>query len=143
MTSIRAGSSVGVFVKELEKALLNCEIDLAVHSMKDLPTLLQSGLQISAIPEREDVRDALIARVEVAMKVLKEKGGDPAEYETYLKSVAGSLTENADLKDPSKLLQLFREDQHAFGRGQGNFYRPGISTPYTRICLWALYPAAQ
>jgi hydroxymethylbilane synthase len=59
-TSIRAGSAVGVFVKELEQALLDEEIDLAVHSMKDLPTQIQSGLQIAAVPEREDAQDALI-----------------------------------------------------------------------------------
>jgi hydroxymethylbilane synthase len=61
-TSIRAGSAIGVFVKELEQALLNDEIDLAVHSMKDVPTQIQAGLQIAAVPEREDPRDALIAR---------------------------------------------------------------------------------
>lgn len=59
-SSIRKGSSVGVFVKELERALLDDEIDLAVHSMKDLPTNMQPGLDIAAIPEREDVRDACI-----------------------------------------------------------------------------------
>jgi hydroxymethylbilane synthase len=61
-SSIRTGSSVGVFVKEIERALLNGEIDLAVHSMKDLPTRVQPGLTIAAIPEREDVRDVLLAR---------------------------------------------------------------------------------
>ncbi len=61
-TSIRAGSSVGVFVKELEEALLAKEIDLAVHSMKDMPTRLPDGLEITAIPVREDPRDALITR---------------------------------------------------------------------------------
>jgi hydroxymethylbilane synthase len=60
-TSIRAGSSIGVFVKELEQALLKEEIDLAVHSMKDLPTSIPEELHIAAIPEREDARDALIA----------------------------------------------------------------------------------
>jgi len=59
-TSIRTGSSVGVFVKELERALLDREIDMAVHSMKDLPTRIQPGLEIAAIPEREEVRDALV-----------------------------------------------------------------------------------
>jgi hydroxymethylbilane synthase len=58
--SIRAGSSIGVFVKELEQALLNNQIDIAVHSMKDVPTKIPEGLQIAAIPEREDARDALI-----------------------------------------------------------------------------------
>lgn len=59
-SSIRAGSSIGVFVKELERALLEHEIDMAIHSMKDVPTQIQTGLSISAIPEREEVRDALI-----------------------------------------------------------------------------------
>ncbi len=60
-SSIRAGSSVGVFVKELEQELLSREIDVAVHSMKDMPTKIPAGLQIAAIPQREDAGDALIA----------------------------------------------------------------------------------
>lgn len=52
----------GLFVKEIEEALLRKEIDLAVHSMKDLPAVLPSGLQIICVPEREDPRDAWIAR---------------------------------------------------------------------------------
>ncbi|HKP82173.1 MAG TPA: hydroxymethylbilane synthase [Pyrinomonadaceae bacterium] len=50
----------GVFTKELEDALLDGRIDLAVHSLKDLPTILPPGLAISAICEREDARDALV-----------------------------------------------------------------------------------
>jgi len=50
----------GVFTKELEDALLDHRIDIAVHSLKDLPTILPHGLSISAICEREDVRDALV-----------------------------------------------------------------------------------
>ncbi len=61
-TPIRAGSGIGVFVKEIEEALLAREIDLAVHSMKDVPTQIPDRLEIGAIPEREDPRDALIAR---------------------------------------------------------------------------------
>ena len=56
----------GVFTKELEEALLAEEIDLAVHSLKDLPTTLPDNLAISAITEREDARDALILREGVA-----------------------------------------------------------------------------
>jgi hydroxymethylbilane synthase len=50
----------GVFTKELEDALLDRRIDLAVHSLKDLPTVLPEALSISAISEREDPRDALV-----------------------------------------------------------------------------------
>ncbi len=52
----------GVFTKEIEEALLEARVDLAVHSLKDLPTTLPDGLHIAAITQREDVRDALIVR---------------------------------------------------------------------------------
>jgi hydroxymethylbilane synthase len=50
----------GVFVKELQAALLDGRIDLAVHSLKDLPTEATPGLVVAAIPERADARDALV-----------------------------------------------------------------------------------
>jgi len=52
----------GVFTKELEDALLDGRIDIAVHSLKDLPTILPDRLSIAAICEREDARDALVLR---------------------------------------------------------------------------------
>jgi hydroxymethylbilane synthase len=52
----------GLFVKEIEEGLLRKEIDLAVHSMKDVPTELPSGLHLGAITEREDPRDVLVSR---------------------------------------------------------------------------------
>jgi hydroxymethylbilane synthase len=61
-TPIRAGDARGVFVRELDDALLDGAIDLAVHSMKDVPSKLPGGIEIRVIPEREDARDALIAR---------------------------------------------------------------------------------
>jgi len=60
LTSLRSSGGAGLFVKELEQSLLRGEIDLAVHSMKDVPTAIAEGLRITSVPEREDARDALI-----------------------------------------------------------------------------------
>lgn len=58
----------GVFTKELEDALLAGRIDIAVHSLKDLPTILPEALVISAICEREDARDALVLRTDLRIE---------------------------------------------------------------------------
>jgi len=52
----------GMFTKEIEEALLDGRVDLAVHSMKDLPTELPSDFAVAAIPEREDPRDAFLSK---------------------------------------------------------------------------------
>ena len=59
---IGAIGSPGVFTKELQRALLDERIDLAVHSLKDLPTDVIAGLSLAAVPERADVADVLISR---------------------------------------------------------------------------------
>ena len=62
----------GVFIKELEDALLDGRIDLAVHSMKDVPTEMPDGLTIAAIGKREDVRDALLSSSGATLASLRQ-----------------------------------------------------------------------
>ena len=71
-TSFSQMGSKGVFIKELEDALMDRRVDLAVHSMKDLPTELPDGLTIAAICKREDVRDALLSSTGASLETLPQ-----------------------------------------------------------------------
>ena len=62
----------GLFVKEIEYALLNKEAHAAVHSMKDVPFQLPNGFELVAIPEREDIRDVFVSRNNIHFEELKE-----------------------------------------------------------------------
>ncbi len=84
---ISAIGGKGVFTKEIEDTLLREEIDLAVHSMKDLPTELPAGLTIAAIPKREDPRDVLVTREKCLL----------SELPTGAKIGTGSLRRRAQI----------------------------------------------
>lgn len=83
----------GLFTKEIEDALLRGDIDLAVHSMKDLPTKLPDGLQIGAILEREDPRDAFISH----------------KFKSFAELPAGAMVATSSLRRKANIL-LHRPD---------------------------------
>ena len=85
----------GLFVKEIEQALLRRDVDVAVHSMKDLPADLPEGLQIAVYPEREDPRDAFVS----------------LEYDTLSDLPEGSSVGTGSLRRSAQLLHL-RPDLH-------------------------------
>lgn len=89
-------SEVGAFVREIELELLSKEIDIAIHSLKDLPSDSPQGLIFGAIPERVDVREALIAKTGVTFNILPQGA----------KIGTGSLRRTAQLKQLRPDLQF-------------------------------------
>jgi hydroxymethylbilane synthase len=83
----------GLFVKEIEEALLRYEADIAVHSMKDVPTDFPDGLHLPVVCEREDPRDALIVNNKLKVKSEKLKVKD----EESKPSLIFSLSQNAKI----------------------------------------------
>jgi hydroxymethylbilane synthase len=71
-TPLASFGGVGVFVAAVREAVLRGEADLAVHSLKDLPTGPAAGLRVGAVPPREDPRDALVARDGATLATLPE-----------------------------------------------------------------------
>jgi hydroxymethylbilane synthase len=89
----------GLFVKEIEEALLRGEADLAVHSMKDVPTEFPEGLHLAVICEREDPRDAFIAQnKEQGAKSFKELPKGATIGTSSLRRSCQLLSKRPDLK---------------------------------------------
>lgn len=91
----------GLFVKEIEAALLNKEIDFAVHSMKDMPAILPPGLTIGAVPPREDARDVLISKNKQTLNELH----------------AGSIIGTSSLRRSAQLLAMRNDIEIKWIRG--------------------------
>lgn len=84
--------SKGLFTKEIEDALVAGEIDLAVHSLKDLPTVLPAGLTLAAIPERESPYDALIGHTLETLPWGARVGTSSLRRSAQLKAARPDLT---------------------------------------------------
>lgn len=82
----------GLFTKEIEEALLAGSIDVAVHSMKDVPTEIPAGLTIAAIPEREEARDALVGRSLAELKAGSRIGTSSLRRASQLHALNRGLT---------------------------------------------------
>jgi len=91
----------GLFTKEIEDALLDGRIDLAVHSLKDLPTVLPAGLHLAAVSSREDVRDAFLSNKHRSLGALPN----------------GAKVGTSSLRRQSQLLRLRRDLEVANLRG--------------------------
>lgn len=84
----------GVFTKEIEDALLDGTVDLAVHSLKDLPTELPAGLAVGAVLEREDPRDCLVSRFGEQLFELPKRsrvGTSSLRRQAFLKTLPNKL----------------------------------------------------
>ena len=81
----------GLFTKEIEEALLNGTIDLAVHSLKDMPTEFPAGLTLAAIPEREDPRDALVGKRLAALSKNARVGTSSLRRAAQLRAIRPDL----------------------------------------------------
>lgn len=88
----------GLFVKELEVALLDGEVDLAVHSMKDMPSELPDGLVLGAVPEREDPRDAWVCAEGHGVTLLADLTPGATVGTSSLRRQAQILAQRPDLR---------------------------------------------
>jgi len=90
----KGGLGKGIFTKEIEEALAAGLVDLAVHSLKDLPTELSSGFELAAITEREDPRDAFCSRLYSSIEDLPRKarvGTSSLRRQAQLKAIRADL----------------------------------------------------
>lgn len=84
----------GLFIKEIQEALLDGSVDLAVHSLKDLPTETTAGLMLAAVPQREDARDVLISASSVPFSELPRGarvGTSSLRRQSQLRRMRGDL----------------------------------------------------
>jgi hydroxymethylbilane synthase len=101
------GLPKGLFTKELEIALLEQQADLAVHSLKDLPTTLPPGLCLGAVPERADVRDVLVLRTHKRSGTLSQGStADPGQSSCLRELPPGATVATSSTRRRAQLLEV-------------------------------------
>jgi hydroxymethylbilane synthase len=136
---------MGVFVKELEAALIRREIDLAVHSLKDVPAQLPEGLAIVAVPPRADPRDVLVSPSGACLETLPEAalvGSTSARRVAFLRAARpdlrfGSIRGNID----TRCRKLFAGEYDAIVLARAGLERLGLEVDYSVIDPRVLPPA--
>ncbi len=136
----------GLFTEELEQGLLDGSLDLAVHSLKDLPTSLPSGLGIAAYPQRADPRDALISEVAEDLAGLPEEGvllTGSERRRAQLLHYRGDLRAESVRGNVGTRLQKWRDSCHAGAiLATAGLQRLGLSdVPYHPIDPEIMIPA--
>jgi len=127
----------GLFVKEIEDALLRQKVDIAVHSIKDVPAELPDGLQLSVFPAREDPRDAIVS---IDDKTIEELPGGSSVGTSSLRRSAQLLYMRPDLNVvplrgnvDTRLKRLESGDLHAIILATAGLMRLGLSHRISHI----------
>lgn len=120
----------GLFIKEIEESLAAGGVDLAIHSLKDLPVDQPQGLYIAAVPEREDARDALLARAGTVFQSLAPRsrvGTSSPRRESLLRSLRSDL-EIVPLRGnvDTRIRKLERGDCDAIVMAAAGLHRLGL-----------------
>ncbi len=102
--ALSAVGDKGLFVKELEQALLDKEVDFCVHSCKDLPSQVPDGLTLAAFPERADPRDTLVVReLRIENAELRNDAADPAFSILNSQLAPGAVVGTSSLRRASQI----------------------------------------
>ncbi|MBV8457801.1 MAG: hydroxymethylbilane synthase [Acetobacteraceae bacterium] len=132
--SLTQAGGKGLFTKEIEQALLDRSIDIAVHSLKDLPTEMTPGLTLAAVPAREDPRDALIGATLAALPRSARIGTSSSRRGAQLRYVRPDLVIEPVRGNVDTRLRKLKEGQYdAIVLAAAGLKRLGFDTEIAEI----------
>ena len=134
--SLTQSGTKGLFIKEIEEALLAREVDLAVHSLKDLPTDQPDGLYVAAVPKREDPRDVFISNNGSSLAALPARariGTSSLRRQTQLRRLRQDV-ETVPMRGniDTRLKKLERGDCDALVMAAAGIHRLGFDVHITK-----------